>query len=406
MNRKALLTRCVGPIALGTICAGSLLADPPSVFQFLRQDKVEAKADKEYKLTEDNGPWLILAATFEDTDAQQKANALALELRQKYRLKAYIHSTKFDYTKSVEGSGFDEFGNPKRMKYRDDRAFDGYAVLVGDFSSIESPDLEEAKNTLKYANPQVLGGDGDPRSTNFDTASKWIAGLRRSISQKEGEKNGQKRGPMRPFVTRNPLLPDDFFQPPKIDDFLRKLNKDVEHSLLECPGRFTVKIATFRGNEGVAMGNTKEEELKISDGLDRAAEMANLAAATLRNEGVEAFVYHDRTSSIVTIGSFDSIGQNDAQGNFHYHPGIQPVLKTFSAQTVQQTQYGSVPVAKTLLDVVPASRIPELSREKDKRANLKAVKKYAIPFDPQPKVIAVPKAESKSLYSGSLLGSR
>jgi hypothetical protein len=211
---------------------------------------------------------------------------------------------------------------------------------------------------------------------------------------------------MRPFVTRNPLLPDDFFQPPKIDDFLRKLNKDVDHSLLECPGRFTVKIATFRGNEGVAMGNTKEEELKISDGLDRAAEMANLAAATLRNEGVEAFVYHDRTSSIVTIGSFDSIGQNDAQGNFHYHPGIQPILKTFSAQTVQQTQYGSVPVAKTLLDVVPASRIPELSREKNKRANLKAVKKYAIPFDPQPKVIAVPKAESKSLYSGSLLGSR
>jgi hypothetical protein len=407
MVKNSTFVRCGALFVVAIVCGSSLFADPPSVFQFLKRDKIEAKEGIEYKLTAENGPWLIFAATFDDVDAQAKANALVLELRQRYRLNAYIHSAKFDFTKTVEGSGFDENGQPKKMRYQDDRLVDSFAVLVGNFSSLDSPDIEEAKKTLKYAHPQTLGGQGDPRTSSFDTATEWIAGFRYGNRQKAKEGDGPKRGPMRIFVTKNPLLPDDYFQPPKVDDFIRKLNKEVDHSLLDCPGRFTVKVATFRGNEGVAIGKDAKKlmEEKISDGLDRAAEMANLTATVLRKEGVQAYAFHDRTSSIVTIGSFDSIGQNDQQGQFQYHPAIVPIITMFTAQTMTQTQYGTVPLARTLLDVVPASHIPELSQGTD-REKMKAVKKYAIPFDPQPKVIAVPKPESKSVYSGSLLGNR
>ena len=407
MVQTSTFLRYGASLGIVIICGASLFADPPSVFQFLKRDHVEAKAGHEYKLTADNGPWLIFAHVFDDADAQAKANALALELRQRYRLNAYIHSAKFDFTKTVEGSGFDDKGQPKKMRYQDDRLIDSFAVVVGDFSSIDSPDIEEAKKTLKYAHPQTLGGDGDPRTTTFDTASKWISGFRYGNRQKEKDGDGPKRGPMRIFVTKNPLLPTDYFQPPKVDDFIRKLNKEVEYALLDCPGRFTVKVATFRGNDGVALGKDAEKMMKeeLSDGLARAAEMANLAVVALRKEGVEAYEYHDRTSSIVTIGGFESIGQNDEQGQFQYNPAIVPIINLFSAQNMTQTQYGTVPVAKTLLDVVPASHLPELTKGTN-REKMNAVRKYAIPFDPQPKVIAVPKPDSKSMYSGSLLGNR
>ncbi len=386
--------------------SGQLFADPPSVFQFLRKPQVEADPTKEYRLTEEQGPWLILAMTFEDEDAAEKAHQLVVELRKKYNLKAYVLPKFFDFSETVPGAGIDATGNQVRMRHRDDRKFHAFGVLVGDFTSIDSPELDQAKEILKYAQPQTLGGDGDPRPSSFDTASRWIQGLRWSQRHQQGS-DQRKRGPMRPFVTRNPLLPVDFFQPPKVDEFVKKLNKGVENSLLECPNRFTVKVATFRGQDGYLVGKNSEKMLteSVSDGLDQAAESANLLASVLRKNGVEAYVYHDRNSSIVTVGGFDSIGGNDEAGNFQYLPAIQKILVTFGAQNVQNTQYGAVPMAKSLLDLVPANQFPELTRGTD-RERMRALKKYTIPFDPQPAVMAVPKTEAKSVYSGSLLGTR
>ena len=56
------------------------------------------------------------------------------------------------------------------------------------------------------------------------------------------------KGPMgAAFVTRNPLLPEELFVAKGIDPFVYEMNKDLPHSLLKCPGKYTVRIASFRG---------------------------------------------------------------------------------------------------------------------------------------------------------------
>ena len=49
------------------------------------------------------------------------------------------------------------------------------------------------------------------------------------------------------FMTTNPLLPREYFVPKGIDKFVVDMNKGVKHSLLDCKGKYTVKVATFTG---------------------------------------------------------------------------------------------------------------------------------------------------------------
>ena len=49
-------------------------------------------------------------------------------------------------------------------------------------------------------------------------------------------------------------LPREYFVPKGVDDFVAKMNQGVEHSLLDCPGRYTVQVATFRGKTRAAIG--------------------------------------------------------------------------------------------------------------------------------------------------------
>jgi hypothetical protein len=140
--------------------------------------------------------------------------------------------------------------------------------------------------------------------------------------------------------------------------------------------------------------------------LERAAELAHLATDALRRCGIEAYEFHDRTSSIVAVGAFQEIGSTSPQGTFHYTEEIEKVRAMFGgAKELRGSQYGQVAFAKTLLDVIDTKKLPDFrdSRGKDQTELLK---KYSIPFDLAPTVMAVPKKESKPLYSGSLLGQR
>jgi hypothetical protein len=69
----------------------------------------------------------------------------------------------------------------------------------------------------------------------------------------------------------------------------------------------------------------------VSDDLDKAAEKAHKLAYALREEGVEAYEFHDRHESIVTVGSFDSIGQPLPDGKTELHPGVLQIMQTYGA---------------------------------------------------------------------------
>ena len=66
------------------------------------------------------------------------------------------------------------------------------------------------------------------------------------------------------FITTNPLLPDEYFVPKGLDRLVLEMNEPVKYSLLDCPGKYTVKIATFTGRRGdrskADRGNRKEKQ--------------------------------------------------------------------------------------------------------------------------------------------------
>jgi hypothetical protein len=175
--------------------------------------------------------------------------------------------------------------------------------------------------------------EGDAPDSPMDEVRQFSADMVNKLSGRRG------RGPMgRAFFTRNPLLPREYFVPRGVDEFVVKMNQGVEHSLLDCPGRYTVQVATFRGKTVLQPDDAKPESSsfgwkwgKKSDPLVEAAENAHLLAEELRKHGWEAYEFHDRTESIVAIGSFEQVAQRLADGRIVPTPPVQKIIETFGA---------------------------------------------------------------------------
>lgn len=402
MRYQAVIIRYILVLCFAFVTMENLHSETPPVLRFFKaSSSTPSVSDADLELKAEHGPWLILAASFDGPEAHEKALELARELRKEYKLHSYVLPKQFDFTQTVQGSGFDSQGKQKKMKYADDRKVEGYGVLVGDFDSLDNPALQDMLKRVKTLKPKTLTGKEDV-SKAYGTVSAY----RRMIISKS-DKAATASGPMATaFMIKNPLLPEDFFQPPKMDKFIKNLNQQAENSLLDCKSRFTVRVATFRGQENIVVGKSRsgDANTNIGEALEHAAEQAHLAASVLRSAGYEAYEFHDRNMSIVTVGGFDSLGNGDSKGKFVYDPKIQKVIKEFGgAKDFKNSQVGPVPVARTLLDIVNYRKIPELNTGTEAEKLVK-VKRYSVPFDPEPKPMAIPRPETNGLYSGSLLG--
>ena len=78
--------------------------------------------------------------------------------------------------------------------------------------------------------------------------------------------------------------------------------------------------------------------------LAEAADKAHRLAKALRMKGYEAYEFHDRYASIVTVGSFNSVGTPRPDGRMEINAEIAAVMKTF----------GTDPDSREELDRVPA----------------------------------------------------
>ena len=391
------------------VVLGCLLAGLGSVSA---QDASKNATPIKNELKPEHGPWLVFAMSFEGYDAKSNAEQLAMELKQDFKLQAYCTVKKLDYTQPVLGAGVDEHGNNRKLKFRDKKVVEGYVVFVGDFDSIDSSAITEALATVKKITPKSLAAEGaepkDFEKNNTVPIHVWRDFMRKKIS------GADRQGPMSSaFATRNPLLPEDFYKTPEVDKFVKNLNEENRHkefNLLSCPGKFTVRVAMFSGENraiggwGGATRSEASDENKVSQ-LELAAERAALATKALRRAGYEAYQFHDRTQSIVTIGSFSELGKVDQRNRFAYDPLIQEIITRFGAtsQVTRTQQFGLTQTPRTLFDLVSQKQIPELN-EGDEKSRLRWFAKYAIPFDVKPTPIAVPKLAASSIYSGSLLG--
>jgi hypothetical protein len=268
-----------------------------------------------------------LAASFAGPGAEHQAQKLVYELRREFNVEAYIHKKTYDFSKPVVGLGLNRYGGPKVMRHANPSKFDELAVLVGNFGNINEPEIEKTLDKLKYAHPECL----DYRKQE-STTQRFI-GLRELHRRLSPDMDKKEQGPMRnAFVTRNPLLPKEYFVPQGLDPLVEKMNQNVEFSLLDNEGRYSVRVATFRGSSTMDLNEIKRNGKGLPSKLENAAIQAHELTMALRDQGVEAYEFHDRYESIVTVGSFDSIGQPRADGKTELDPRVHQIMKKFGAQ--------------------------------------------------------------------------
>ncbi len=374
---------------LGSVLCGAtwaIQAAPPWA-ELISLKSVDADPKKTYPLTEANGPWMVMACSFSGEGAEKQAQELVYELRKKYKLPAYSYQGHFD-PGEAQGRGVDEFGKPRKwkyMKYKDSKDKEKarhpdlmeVAVLVGDYQSAEDADAQKTLQKIWYASPECLDIK-DGRPTHQDLTG-WRM-IQKHVAEAMGAEKKQKGSMGHAFITTNPALPPEYFVPKNgIDPLVLQMNKDAEFSLLDCPGKFTVQVATFKGQVIIKQDEIKEIEKgnkEMKSELAEAAEKAHHLAKALRMKGYEAYEFHDRYASIVTVGSFNSTGTPRPDGRIEINPEIHKIMKTFGAQSV--TMPGQTTPVTPLKSLV------------------------GIPFDIQPIPVQVPKRSiSTALRSGN-----
>ncbi|MHB0957368.1 MAG: hypothetical protein ACYC6N_09980 [Pirellulaceae bacterium] len=310
---------------------------------------VEADPDKQYWLTEDQGPWMIMATSFAGPGAEEQAHELVLELRNRYKLDAFMHKRTFDYTEPVYGRGVNRYGGPKRMRYQSATKFDEIAVLVGNFTSLDAPGAQEDLDAVKSAKPDCLELSDDKDSQQ--TTQRFI-GLRELQRLVHADPEVRQLGPMRrAFIGRNPLLPKEYFVDTGVDPFVLEMNRQVKHSLLDNPGEYTVRVASFQG-ESFFQGEGQEASESSSrlipglaphgdaSKLEEAADNAHRLTEALRKRGVEAYEFHDRFESIVTVGSFAGVGTRLPDGRIDLSPEVYKIMQTYGAERSPLARHG------------------------------------------------------------------
>jgi hypothetical protein len=167
------------------------------------------------------------------------------------------------------------------------RTFDEAAVLVGNEKTLA--DSEKLLHMVRKINPKCL--EGMPK------LYFWRTGLAYAIR------------------TTNPYAPAQTLYQQTRDRLVVQMNSGLR-SILNCPGRYSLQVAEFTGRSAYQFGgqelaaqnlpNVRTSPLrtaaadaeKMADKLAKDRDVARL--------GQPVYVYHDRNSSRVYIGSFSS----------------------------------------------------------------------------------------------------
>jgi hypothetical protein len=282
----------------------------PNIFKNIGKS-VEADPKKEYALTETAGPYLIFVMSFSSATARQDANALVLELRKSFKWEAYIYEKTFVRDASKE---FKPKPNPyikTKFRYQNSSPDTEYAVLIGNFVSMEDKQFDKTLAEVRKCNP---------------------ASLKNKVSSKV------------PFAVAfgliNPMLPPDF-QQGFVDPFIESINIKRPYTLLRNPRRYTIQIATFNGgHKGYEWKDADKAALdagkptyQMSE-LEKGERMTVALCKALRDRGVEAYEFYDRYGSIVTVGSFNHYGRAMPDGSIEMDPQVLQVMKQYQGKPV------------------------------------------------------------------------
>ena len=261
-----------------------------------------------YPLTVEAGTWLICCASYSGVDAPELSKQISEVLRTRDNLKGYI----FNYGEEEKKKQIADFERRQKMSpelrqpMKFTRVSEQCAVLVGGYKDIEDArkNLEKIK---KLPPPDLKLEQGKETS---DVINIYVP----TADKKGAEIRRERVNPFtRAFVVRNPLIPNQTIANNKPDPVLKTLNADEQYSLLKNSKSVTLVVKEYNGS--AILQSTKAVTTSFMDKLfgsrqgdmlGAAALQAHETARVLRKLEFDAYVLHTRTSSIVTVGGFDS----------------------------------------------------------------------------------------------------
>ena len=387
--------------AIVCCCACPSVSAEPLWQQLMPRKQVAADPSADYTLQAEQGPWLILAASFSGEQGKKQAHDLVLDLRKNHGLNAYYWGMTFKLSEANLGRGVDAHGAPIRRRYKQDSQKVEHAVLVNEFPTVDDPEAQRLLEKIKQLEPESLAPvDGKQSAQSLATVRQF----HNYIRQKMGKKS--TKGPLgHAFVVRNPLLPRDYFVPQSIDPEIAKWNQGLDHSLLKCPGRYSIKVATFRGRSSFqGAGDEKQpagtRKAADDDPLVVGARNAHLLAVALREKGWEAYEFHDRHESYVTVGSFDQVERQQIDGRVSPTREVQIIINTFGAKSANNI-FGK---ASTETKLQEQRRKQQFQRMMSKNRGqvmqgFHPKSFVGIPFDIQPQAVKVPRRSISADYA-------
>jgi hypothetical protein len=384
--------------ALAAAAMWSTLVQAAPFLDMFNVSRVRCDPNEKYVLNEKNGPWMIMAASFSGEGAEKQADDLINELRGRYKLPAYAYKHTFDPGEAVSRC-VDAKGNYRKaryQKYKDDPTQARHpqiaeiGVMVGNYNSSDSADAQATLKKIRYADPDALKFKEGQRSYQSMSGLQY---LQKQIYIKIGS-DKQKLGPMRhALITRNPLLPEEYFNvQAELTEEVTAINKGVPYSLLDCEAKYTVRVATFEGSSIIQQQDVRdiqEGRREMKSRLAEAAQTADTLVHALRRKGYEAYQFHTRDASIVTVGGFDSPGVMQANGQMDWNPEVAKIFHVFGPKTQEEIQpelqnfVASHALMQSTATYSPSKAFPL------EDANGKLNGRF-IPLDIQPQVVMIP----------------
>jgi hypothetical protein len=269
--------------------------------------RTEADPNKEYAITPEAGPWMILVTTYVGSEAPQLAHQMILEIRSRYDLPAYLVNRGAEQRRKQQ----DELDQVRKQfpnytgPIRHTRVQEQCAVLVGGYK-----DMDAAHRALREIKKLP------PPSSEKLMAVLAQAGPPQKIGDEEKSLlEGTFVNPFpNSFVVRNPSVPQERKTENKNDPFLKKLNAHEGFSLFRCKKSWTLIVATYQGMHTIQPTGASSKVTSLFDNLwgsntgellEASGQNAHNLADALRKLGIEAYVLHTRWGSLVTVGGFD-----------------------------------------------------------------------------------------------------
>jgi hypothetical protein len=265
---------------------------------------------KSFTVDKSRGPWMIMVTSLRGDTPESEANAnkaaldLVRELRQ-LKIPAWIHQQSDEIE---EIAAFDRTGHTVRRKVASQQH--RVCVLAGQYPSIDDKTGQETLAWMQKFQPK-------------------------SLAKGVYQPTPGRPGPLsRAFLTLNPLLSEEEIQGMAFqnDPLLQQLNRDREFNLLSNRGKYTLQVATFQGASKHVIGNGQKAEkdatfkfdsmLEKNVTLDKAGEDAWTLVHFMRAQGHEAYIYHERNRSVVSVGAFNDPNE----------PGVARLAQTYGAK--------------------------------------------------------------------------